>query len=147
MKKLLIGIILILAVPFLSGYVYFQTTSPEGMSVLTQYILGDGSDYELKSDYLPTSPVIVNNLKTMEIGETRRITFRQKEDWRLSYALNPFNLTKTENGFTINQYIIFDTSGDIYTDINIFGKKIRFHDNWINKLNPTPYTVYYSYSS
>ena len=145
MKKLLFIISISGILMFTSIYCYFNSIAPEGMSILTHYVFGSGDDLILKSDYLPNSPVIKKKLKQMKVGETRRITFKQSEDWRLSYALNPFVLTKEKNGFKITQYIAFSKNNNIYTDVNIFNKKIRITDNWINYLGTTPYTVRYEY--
>jgi hypothetical protein len=126
--------------------IYIITSFPEGVSVLTHYVFGDGEKLELKSDYLPKSPVIINSLKSMKIGETKVIRFSQKKDWRLSYALNPFRLKKLKNGFEIYQYIEFDKTGKVYTIVNLGGHKIKIYDSWINLLNPTPYMLTYSYT-
>lgn len=90
---------------------YFKITAPEGCAVLQHYYFGNGNKLELKSDYLPNSPVIIKELKKMRIGQDKTIRFYQKEDWRLSYALNPFHLVKKRNGFEVYQYIQFDTKG------------------------------------
>jgi hypothetical protein len=137
--------ILIILSPFLMLSLYIIISYPEGMSVLTHYIFGGGKNLELKSNYLPKSPVIINKLKNMKIGETKIVTFKQYKDWRLSYALNPFRLKKLKNGFKIYQYIKFDTTGKVYTIVNLFGCKIKVYDNWVNLLNPTPYMLNYTY--
>ena len=126
--------------------IYITTSFPEGVNVLTHYVFGDGEKLELKSDYLPKSPVIINSLKSMKIGETKVIRFSQKKDWRLSYALNPFRLKKLKNGFEIYQYIEFDKIGKVYTIVNLGGYKIKIYDSWVNLLDPTPYMLTYSYT-
>jgi hypothetical protein len=126
--------------------IYITTSFPEGVNVLTHYVFGDGEKLELKSDYLPKSPVIINSLKSMKIGETKVIRFSQKKDWRLSYALNPFRLKKLKNGFEIYQYIEFDKTGKVYTIVNLGGYKIKIYDSWVNLLDPTPYMLTYSYT-
>lgn len=142
MKK----IIIFLSSSFLMLTLYICVSYPEGVSVLTHYIFGGGKNLELKSNYLPTSPVIIKSLKSMNVGETKVIRFKQYKDWRLSYALNPFRLKKLKNGFEIYQYIKFDTTGKIYTIVNLFGIKIKIYDNWVNFFNPTPYMLTYSYT-
>jgi hypothetical protein len=119
----------------------------EGISILNHYLFGNGEDLILKSDYIPNSPVIKKKLKSMRIGETRRITFEQKEDWRLSYALNPFHLKKTKNGFEIYQYIKFDTSGKIFTYVNTPIGKIKIYDNWVHIKKCKPFMVRYYYTT
>jgi hypothetical protein len=115
MKKFIL-VFLILGI-IVVGVKYIPT---EGVRILYHYMFGDGSDLELNSDYIPQSTVIVSRLKKMNVGETRKISFKQSEDWRLSYAINGFSLTKTANGFNINQYIQFDRTGKIYTIINLY---------------------------
>jgi hypothetical protein len=117
----------------------------EAVEILSHYIFGKGEDLVLSSDYFPISPVIKKNLQSMKVGESRKISFNQKEDWRLSYAINGFTLTKTRKGFKIYQYIKFDSSGKVYTYINLFGKKIKVYDNWVHAFNCTPYRLYYTY--
>ncbi len=96
LMKFIISFLLLL------GLVPVQTDIPvEGIQVLYHYMYGNGEDLVLESDYLPHSPVIKRELGKMKVGQTKRITFHQKEDWRLSYALNPFHLKKTKNGFEI----------------------------------------------
>ena len=140
MKKLIL-VVLILA----SFFVAFKYMPTEGVKILHHYMFGDGSDLVLDSDYIPQSRVIVSRLKEMKVGETRKISFKQSEDWRLSYAINGFLLTKTENGFNINQYIQFDRSGKIYTIINLYFFKFKFYDNWVHVKNCTPFWVRYAY--
>ena len=140
MKKLIL-VVLILA----SFFVAFKYMPTEGVKILHHYMFGDGSDLVLDSDYIPQSTLIVSRLKKMKVGETRKISFKQSEDWRLSYAINGFSLTKTENGFNINQYIQFDRSGKIYTIINLYFFKFKFYDNWVHVKNCTPFWVRYEY--
>jgi hypothetical protein len=110
-------------------------------------MFGNGEDLILKSDYIPNSPIIKKELKSMRIGEIRRITFKQKEDWRLSYALNPFHLKKTKNGFEIYQYIKFDSSGKIFTYVNTPIGKIKIYDNWVHIKKCKPFMVRYYYNT
>lgn len=69
-------------------------TALEGIAILQHYCFGDGTNMVLESDYFPNSPVIKSELKKMRIGEDKVISFNQNEDWRLSYALDPFHLVK-----------------------------------------------------
>jgi len=145
MKLLKLFLLSFLSIP-LFLFLYISTSFPEGVSVLTHYVFGKGEKLELKSDYLPKSPVIVKSLKLMKIGETKVIRFSQKKDWRLSYALNPFRLKKLKNGFEIYQYIEIDKTGKVYTIVNLGGHKIKIYDNWVNLLDPTTYMLTYSYT-
>ena len=124
---------------------YFKITAPEGSAILQHYCFGDGTDLVLESNYLPNSPVIKSELKKMKIGEDKVIRFNQNKDWRLSYALNPFHLIKTINGFKIYQYIKFDNKGLDVTEINFYLFKIKVKDSWVHVINPTPFMVVYLY--
>ena len=126
--------------------VYFKITDPEGCAILQQYYFVNGDPLELKSDYLPHSPVIIKALKRMHVEQVKTIRFHQKNDWRLSYALNPFDLKKTANGFSISQWIDFDTSGDVFTVINFYIFKIKIKDSWVHVFRTTPFRVHYTYT-
>ena len=68
MKKFIkfIGIVSIIFVFIILFIIsYFKITAPEGSAILQHYCFGNGEDLELKSDYLPNSPVIINKLKKM----------------------------------------------------------------------------------
>jgi hypothetical protein len=126
-------------------FILLQTVGPpmEGLQVLSHYMFGNGKDLVLKSDYIPKSPVIVRRLKTMKIGETRRVAFKQSDDWRLSYAINGFSLTKTSDGFKIYQYIKFDDTGKVFTYINTPAGKVKIYDNWVHIKKCKPFKLYY----
>ena len=117
----------------------------EAMQVLSHYMFGGGKDLVLKSDYLPKSPVITKHLRSMEVGETKRVAFKQKEDWRLSYAINGFTLTKTKEGFRIYQYIKFDDTGTVFTYLNTPLGRVKIYDSWVHVKNCTPFKLYYEY--
>jgi hypothetical protein len=125
---------------------YFKITAPEGSAILWHYCFAKGEDLTLKSDYIPNSPVVLKELRKMKIGQDKTIRFSQEEDWRLSYALNPFHLVKTKSGFKIYQYIKFDTKGIDRTVINLHLFKFTVQDRWVYLLNPKPFMVYYRYS-
>gem|GEM_PF-6251046 len=145
--KLFAGASILLVSIFLGFYLLFNSISPEGIDVLTHYIFGNGEPLELESSYLPNSPVIVENLEFMKIGETKKVGFYQEQDWRLSYALNGFHLTKEDYGFRIYQKTEFDSTGKVYTIINLYITEIKVYDNWVNLLNCTPYDLTYKYDS
>ena len=148
-KKHALKVFLFVAIPafsiFISLFLYFKITAPEGCAVLQHYFLGNGEPLTLESDYLPKSPIIINALKGMRVGEVKKISFSQKEDWRLSYALNPFQLKKVKNGFDVYEYIKFDNKGKVYTTINLGVLKFKFADNWVHFLKTTPYHLSYQY--
>ena len=150
MKKFIkfIGIVSIIFVFIILFIIsYFKITAPEGSAILQHYCFGNGEDLELKSDYLPNSPVIINKLKKMRIGQDERVTLSQYEDWRLSYALNPFQLVKKRNGFEIYQYIEFDKTGNVPTQIKIGFIQFGVKDSWVHLIKTTPFRVHYQYDS
>ena len=124
----------------------YKIIPPEGFVVLKHYMFGDGSTLVLESDYIPTSPVIIGALEKMKVGQTKKISFKQEKDWRLSYAINGFDLTKTQNGFTIKQWIAFDTTGKIFTYIKTPLGTFKIYDNWVHVINCNPYWVFFEYS-
>ena len=123
----------------------YKLIPPEGFVVLKHYLFGDGSTLVLESDYIPTSPVIVEALETMKAGQTEKISFKQEKDWRLSYAINGFNLTKTQNGFTIKQWIAFDRTGKVFTYIRTPLGTFKFYDNWVHVVACKPFMVVAKY--
>ena len=115
---------------------------PEASSILNHYCFGSGDTLFLDPSYLKVSPVIIKELKTMKINETRIVRFSQKDDWRLSYAINGFTLTKTKNKIIIKQYIKFDKTGKVYTDLNLGITKIRVFDGFVHTFDCVPFLVY-----
>jgi hypothetical protein len=124
----------------------YNIIPPEGFAVLKHYMFGDGSTLVLESEYIPTSPVIIQALEKMKVGETKKISFKQDKDWRLSYAINGFNLTKTQNGFTIKQWIAFDTTGKVFTYIITPLGKFKVYDNWVHVVECKPFMVLFKHS-
>jgi hypothetical protein len=116
--------------------------SPEGSSILEHYCFGDGDTLFLDPSYLKTSPVILREMEGMKEGQDKRIVFKQKEDWRLSYALNPFHIKKENGKFKIYQYIKFSDRKDIYTEINLGPAKIRVNDGMVHTYDCKPYVAY-----
>jgi hypothetical protein len=146
MRRKYLGVFFVLFFGFIVVYfIVSRSDYREGVIVLSHYLFGNGSDLILESDYMPQSPVIRKRLKTMKIGEKQRVSFKQQQDWRLSYAINGFELTKTSSGFSIHQYIAFDTTGTVYTDVkSIFGK-VRVYDNWVHIIGGNSFHLYYLY--
>ncbi|CAN1556965.1 hypothetical protein MCEGE10_02440 [Flavobacteriaceae bacterium] len=83
----------------------------------------------------------------MRIGQDERVTLRQYENLRLSYALNPFQLVKIRNGFEIYQYIDFDKKGNVTTQIKIGFIQFGVKDSWVHLIKTTPFMVHYQYDS
>ena len=113
--------------------------SPEGSDILYQYCFGNGDTLNISSGYIRNSPVVVKSMMGMKVGEAKKVEFRQAEDWRLSYALNPFHIKKEKNGYLVYQYIEFDRTGKIHTDMNLGFTKIRVYDNIVHVFNCKPF--------
>ena len=129
------------------GMIVFSTfTHPEASSILKQYCFGDGDTLMLDTSYLKVSPVITKELESMRVGEKRIVRFKQKDDWRLSYAINGFTLIKKKNKVIVKQYIKFDKTGKIYTDLNLGFTKIRIDDGFVHTFDCTPFWVYSEFS-
>ena len=126
--------------------VFSTFTYPEASSILKQYCFGDGDTLMLDTSYLKVSPVITKELASMKVGEKRIVRFKQKDDWRLSYAINGFTLIKKKNKVIVKQYIEFDKTGKIYTDLNLGITKIRVDDGFVHTFDCTPFWVYSEFS-
>ena len=118
-----------------------------GMKVLVHYAFGKGKDMELKSRAVSNSPVILKALSNRKVGESRVVRFKQKEDWRLSYAINGFTLKKLPNGFEGYQYIKFDRTGDVYTYVHTPFGNIKLYDNWVHFIPCTPFKLRFRYEN
>lgn len=156
MKKYLIVLLILLSCP---GYLLWKSDfsfkklpvqafifggkfiSPEGSMVLSHYTSGSGEILQLDPTYIKNSPVIRKAIKNMRIGETKRISFKQSEDWRLSYALNPFRITRKSDGYEISQWIEFDRSNKVYTYLNLGFTKIKVYDNLVHAYDCKPFMV------
>lgn len=112
---------------------------PEASKVVAHYCFGNGDTLHLDPTYIRNSRVIVQKLNTMKIGESKEVRFNQKEDWRLSYALNPFTIKRTKEGATIHQYIKF--RGHDYTYLNFLGYKLKVSDNIVHVFDCKPYVI------
>jgi hypothetical protein len=118
-----------------------RIVSPEGSDILYQYCFGNGDTLKLASGYIRNSQVVVKSKMGLKVGESKKVEFRQAEDWRLSYALNPFHIKREKNGYLVYQYIEFDRSGKIYTDLNLGFTKIRVYDNIVHVFNCKPFVA------
>lgn len=110
---------------------------PEASMVLAHYCFGNGSVLNLPTDYIKQSPVVIKHLNKMKIGERKRITAKQHEDYRLTFALNPFVMEKQKHRVIITQHIQFDTTGKVFTYIGPF----RVSDNVVHVFSCTPFMV------
>lgn len=134
-KKIIVGIC------YLGGFI----VSPEASKILYHYTYGDGEKMVLDSDYIRNSPVILKHLKTLNVGESKRVGFEQKEDWRLSYAINGFTLTKLKDKAVIKQYIDFNVRGDEWTELNLYFTKVRISDGIVNEFDTKPFLLYHEF--
>lgn len=116
--------------------------SPEGGAVVTHYLHGEGKDLWLDAEYIRRSPVIRRSLGALREGESRRFSFSQSADYRLSCAVNPFNLRKRKGTVLLWQRIDFATDPTTYTTLDYGAGSFRLPDALIHTLHPQPYTLY-----
>lgn len=126
-KILVIGMIVI-------GYFIF----PEASQALKHYCFGNGETLIVDSEYIRKSPVVLKHLKHMKIGEKRKVGMHQWEDWRLSFAINPFTIEKRKNKVIITQWMQFAKTNKVIT---WFGP-IPIPDNIVHTFECTPYLFY-----
>jgi hypothetical protein len=138
---LITGTFLFLSLAWIVRFSVFR----EGIQVVTHYMFGNGSDLALRSDHIPYAQVIRKRLASMKVGETQKVSFRQHEDWRLSYAINGYQLTKTKTGLIIFQHIAFDNTGKIFTDLHTPVGDIRIFDNWVHVFDCKAFRLFYNY--
>lgn len=119
-----------------------KIVSPEGSDILEHYCSGKGDTLFLDPSYIKKSPVVIREIQGMKDGETKKVIFSQKEDWRLSYALNPFRIKKEGGKYKIFQYIKFAKSKKVYTELNLGFTKIRVNDNIVHCYECKPYVAY-----
>jgi hypothetical protein len=117
------------------GYFLF----PEASAILRHYCFGDGSDLHVQSDYIQTSPVVIKHLKRLKVGEKKRFTMKQKEDVRLSYALNPYVMERKKDKVVITQWIKFQEGARTK-----FGP-IYLPDAIVHVFDCTPFMFYHEF--
>lgn len=114
--------------------------SPEASDILTYYCFGSGDTLYLDSSYIKRSPVIKREINKLKIGDAvDRVGFKQKDDWRLSYALNPFKIKRTKEGYEIYQWIEFDQTGKVPTELNLGFTKITVNDAVVHAFDCEPF--------
>ena len=113
------------------GAIFF----PEASQALRHYCFGDGSTLYVSPEYIKTSPVVKEELAKMKVGQKRRVGMHQWEDFRLSFAINPFIIEKRKNKIVITQWMDFDKTNNVFT---WFGP-IPIPDNIVHTFNCTPY--------
>lgn len=122
-----------------------KVIAPEASAILSHYCFGNGDTLYLNADYVKTSPVVIKSMQGLKIGQSRKISFKQKEDWRLSYALNPFTIKRMTEGYTITQYMEFDKTGTVATNLNLGFTKIKIDDNIAHAFDCKPYLVVFKF--
>lgn len=114
--------------------------SPEASDILSHYCFGSGDTLYLDTSYIQQSPVIRREVNKLKIGDVvERIGFKQKEDWRLSYALNPFKVKRTKEGYEIYQWIEFDKTGKVPTVLNLGVTTITVNDAVVHAFDCKPF--------
>ena len=112
---------------------------PEGAAVIDHYLHGGGQDLHLASEYIRRSPVVRRQLAALPVGRTAVVTLRQQEDWRLSYALNPFRLRREAHRVVIYQWMAFDRRPAARTVLDLGLLRLTVPDGLIHVLHPQPY--------
>jgi hypothetical protein len=130
-KLLVIGMIVV-------GSVIF----PEASQALRHYCFGDGKKLIVESDYIKNSPVVQKHLKTMKVGQKKEVSFKQREDWRLSYALNPFTIEKRKDKVIITQWMQFARTNKVKTQFGPF----KISDNIVHTFKCKPYLFYHEFT-
>lgn len=112
---------------------------PEGAAVIDHYLHGGGRDLQLASDYIRRSPVVRRRLAALPLDRTVVVTLLQREDWRLSYALNPFRLRREAHRVIIYQWIAFDPRPAARTVLDLGLLRFTVPDGLVHVLHPRPY--------
>ena len=94
------------------------------------------------------SPVVISAATGLKVGgKINKVRVIQSRDWRLSYAINGFTLKRTKKGYVIQQWIEFDKTGTIPTDINFGVGKLRVQDAIVHTFDCTPFWVVCEFES
>lgn len=108
---------------------------PEASQALRHYCFGDGSQLNVDPEYIKNSPVVKKHLAKMKVGQKKKVGMHQWEDWRLSFAINPFTIEKKKDKVVITQWMQFDTKNDVTTWLFF----IPIKDNIVHTFDCTPY--------
>ncbi len=119
-----------------------RVVSWEGGQVIWSYLHGGGQDLWLCPDYIMRSKVIRRSLAQLREGQSQRFTFSQGDDFRLSMAVNPFHLKRTNGKVLLWQRIQFENDLATYTTLDYGVGSFRLPDGLIHVLHPQPFTVY-----
>lgn len=120
--------------------------APEAADITYQYVFGHGEDLHLDADYIKNSPVVLKNLNLIK-GEVRRVALKQSEDWRLSYALNPFHIKRSGDGYIVYQYVDYGhgVNKNVKSKLNLGFTTISVYDNIVHSFDCTPFTVFFKF--
>ena len=77
----------------------------------------------------------------MKVGDKKIVGMHQWQDWRLSYAINGFEMKKYQHKVVIRQWIKFDGTGKVLT---WFGP-IPLPDDIVHTFDCTPFWVYHEF--
>ena len=114
--------------------------APEASEILCHYCFGDGDSLILDSSYIKKSPVVFSVAKDMKVGsEIKHVKLNQRQDWRLSYAINGVTIKRTKKGFVMQQWIEFDTTGKVPTELNMGVMKIKVQDAIVHTFDCKPF--------
>ncbi len=116
------------------GSIFF----PEASVALRHYCFGDGSPLEVSPEYIKRSPVVIRTLAKMKVGEKRKVGFHQYEDWRLSFAINPFTIKKGSDYIEVSQWMKFSDNNRVITWLFI----IPVPDNIVHTFDCKPYLLF-----
>jgi hypothetical protein len=140
-KKILLGSLLLLVLVFFKKILVLSMIGigalffPEASQSLRHYCFGDGSTLHVSPEYIKTSPVVQKHLKKMKVGQKKKIGMHQWEDWRLSFALNPFTMEKKKDKVVITQWMDFDKTGRVITWVFF----IPIPDDVVHAFDCTPF--------
>jgi len=118
-----------------------EFVAPEASAILSHYCFGNGDTLYLSPTYFEKSPVINKATKEMKTGDDKIVWVHQKDDWRLSYALNGFHILKKKDSYCIYQRIVFDTTGKVHTILNLGFTPIRVPDNIVHTFDCKPFVA------
>lgn len=113
--------------------------APEASIILSHYCFGNGDTLQLNPEYFQRSQVIQKAIARMKPGQEKTVWVHQPDDWRLSYALNGFSLRCEKDHYLVYQYIHFDTTGKVYTRLNLGFTTIKVYDNLVHAFDCTPF--------
>lgn len=141
---LLVGLFVIIF-PRQSAVIVFiiggKLVAPEASAVLAHYCFGNGDTLHLSPDYLRRSTVVLRSIRGLKEGEVRRIVFKQQDDWRLSYALNPFHVKKAGGAYVIFQQIVFASDKHTFTVLDLWLTKLIVPDNIVHVFDCKPFVA------